>query len=103
MPDNRLREALKQEALKLAMATSPRARISREINELGMRMALATNDEERFRCRDQIEQKGDEATSLEREQTDTLTDDEIVDLVENTIRSRPQDFPILTKYYLNAG
>ncbi|MBQ3345366.1 MAG: hypothetical protein IJG84_25980 [Kiritimatiellae bacterium] len=102
MPDNRLREALKQEALKLAMATSPRARISREINELGMRMALATNDEERFRCRDQIEQKGDEATSLEREQTDTLTDDEIVDLVENTIRSRPQDFPLLTKYYLNA-
>lgn len=103
MPDNQLREALEQEAIKLAMATSPRARISREINELGMRMVMATNDEERFRCRDQIEQKGEEASRLEREQTDTLTDGEIIDLVENTIRSRPQDFPLLTKYYLNAG
>ena len=31
-----------------------------------------------------------------------LTDQQIVDLVENAIRSRPQDFPFLTKYYLNA-
>ena len=28
--------------------------------------------------------------------------EQVVDLVENTIRSRPQDFPFLTKYYLNA-
>ena len=30
------------------------------------------------------------------------TEQQIVDLVENTIRSRPQDFPLLTKYYLNV-
>ena len=38
----------------------------------------------------------------EKAQTDNLTDQQIVDLVENAIRSRPQDFPFLTKYYLNA-
>ena len=38
----------------------------------------------------------------EKEQADTLTNQQIVDLVENAIRSRPQDFPLLTKYYLNA-
>ena len=35
-------------------------------------------------------------------QTDTLSDREVVELVENAIRTRPQDFPLLVKYYLNA-
>ncbi len=38
----------------------------------------------------------------EIEQTETLTDRQVVELVENAIRTRPQDFPLLTKYYLNA-
>ena len=38
----------------------------------------------------------------EKAQTENLTDQQIVDLVEDAIRSRPQDFPFLTKYYLNA-
>ena len=38
----------------------------------------------------------------ETAQTENLTDAQIIDLVENAIRSRPQDFPLLTKYYLNA-
>ena len=43
-----------------------------------------------------------EVREREKAQTDNLTDQQIVDLVENAIRSRPQDFPFLTKYYLNA-
>lgn len=35
-------------------------------------------------------------------QTDTLTDRQVVELVENAIRTRPQDFPLLAKYYLDA-
>ena len=38
----------------------------------------------------------------EIDQTENLSDEQIVELVENAIRSRPQDFPLLTKYYLNA-
>ena len=38
----------------------------------------------------------------EIQQTDTMTDEQIVEMVENAIRSRPNDFPLLTKYYLNA-
>lgn len=43
-----------------------------------------------------------EVREREKAQTNNLTDQQIVDLVENAIRSRPQDFPFLTKYYLNA-
>ena len=44
----------------------------------------------------------DLADAAEREGGKPLTEQQIVDLVENAIRSRPQDFPFLTKYYLNA-
>lgn len=36
------------------------------------------------------------------EQTETKTDAQIVELVENAIRDNPQEFPLLTKYDLNA-
>ena len=36
------------------------------------------------------------------EQTETMTNAQIVEMVENVIRDNPQDFPLLTKYYLNA-
>lgn len=38
----------------------------------------------------------------EIEQTETMTNAQIVEMVENVIRDNPQDFPLLTKYYLNA-
>ena len=36
------------------------------------------------------------------EQTETMTNAQIVGMVENVIRDNPKDFPLLTKYYLNA-
>ena len=44
----------------------------------------------------------DLADAAEREGGKPLTARKIKALVENAIRSRPQDFPFLTKYYLNA-
>ena len=38
----------------------------------------------------------------EIQQTENLDDAQVVELVENAIRTRPQDFPLLAKYYLNA-
>ena len=35
-------------------------------------------------------------------QTQEVSDEAIVEMVENDIRSNPNDFPLLTKYYLNA-
>ena len=43
-----------------------------------------------------------ELDAKEREQTENLSDRDVVDLVEDVIRSSPKDFPLLTKYYLNA-
>jgi hypothetical protein len=45
----------------------------------------------------------DEMARLETTQTETMSDQQIVDLVEKSIRDNPQDFPLLTKYYLNAA
>ncbi len=44
----------------------------------------------------------DEIRAKETEQTETLSDAQVIDLVENAIRDNPQDFPLLAKYYLNA-
>ncbi len=38
----------------------------------------------------------------ENQQTETLNDQQIVELVEKAIHDNPNDFPLLTKYYLNA-
>ena len=37
------------------------------------------------------------------EQAETMSDAQIVEMVENAIRDNPKDFPLLTKYYLNAA
>ena len=38
----------------------------------------------------------------ENQQTETLNDQQLVEFVEKAIRDNPNDFPLLTKYYLNA-
>ena len=38
----------------------------------------------------------------EIDQTESKTDAQIVELAENAIRDNPQDFPLLTKFYLEA-
>ena len=90
------------EARMLAEATSSRTRIQKEINDLTIKMALAKTTAERLEYQAQIDQKVDEIHALEREQTANVSDAGIIDLVENTIRARPEDFPLLTKYYLNG-
>ena len=102
MPDQQLREALIKEAQKLGVATSPRARLSADIVDLTKQMLTAKTDVERNMLQQEQKRKVDDAMCREKEQTDTLSDDEIVELVEKTIRDNPQDYPLLTKYYLNA-
>ena len=87
---------------KLGVATSPRARLSVEIVDLTKQMLTAKTDVERNMLQQEQKRKVADAMRLEKEQTDTLSDDEIVELVEKTFRDNPQDSPLLTKYYLNA-
>ena len=102
MPDQQLREALIKEAQKLGVATSPRARLSADIVDLTKQVLTAKTDVERNMLQQEQKRKVADAMRHEKEQTDTLSDDEIVELVEKTIRDNPQDYPLLTKYYLNA-
>ena len=43
-----------------------------------------------------------ESMRREKEQTDTVSDDQLVEQIEKAIRDNPTEFPLLTKYYLNA-
>lgn len=49
------------------------------------------------------EPDGESAAFREIEQSQNVSDEALVELVENAIRSNPQDFPLLTKYYLDAA
>ena len=104
--DKGLRRQLMKEAKLLSELTDPNAesyetikRFQRQILELDKRNAPQNEIETVQNLQAQVE---NEVREREKAQTDNLTDQQIVDLVENAIRSRPQDFPFLTKYYLNA-
>ena len=104
--DKGLRRQLMKEAKLLSELTDPVAeshetikRFQRQILELNESNAPQNEVLAVQNLQAQVE---DEVRQREKAQTDTLSDEQIVDLVENTIRSRPQDFPFLTKYYLNA-
>lgn len=64
---------------------------------------IATADGLEFQAKNtRLQEIENEMQQGEIEQTNTLTDRQVVELVENAIRARPQDFPFLAKYYLNA-
>ena len=86
----------------LTELTSPRVPLEAERKRLTIEL-MNLPDGPEFNAKNarkrELEQQMHQA---EIDQTENLSDEQIVELVENAIRSRPQDFPLLTKYYLNA-
>ena len=100
--DKGLRRQLMKEAKLLTELTAPSYPLEAEHKQLTVELGNLPNGPE-FQVK--TARKTELETQMrqrEKAQTDNLTDQQIVDLVENAIRSRPQDFPFLTKYYLNA-
>ena len=98
-----VREQLIKEAERLTMLTAPSYRLrERWINVSSEVFNAATDAEAELKAREKrrIEE---EMARLETAQTETLSDQQIVELVEKSIRDNPQDFPLLTKYYLNVA
>ncbi len=100
--DEALREQLMKEAERLTLLTSPRAARMAELERLQDAIATLPDGPERNAKVAERERLVAEMRRLETEQTETLSDAQIVDLVESSIRDDPADFPLLTKYYLNA-
>ena len=106
LADAGLRRQLMKEAKLLSQLTSPTAARNDDIK--GLQVQILALDESNapqneIEAVQKLKEKAEnEVRAQERNQTDTLTNQQVVDLVENAIRSRPQDFPLLTKYYLNA-
>ena len=100
--DPAVREQLAKEAERLTMLTSPSYRLRERWVNVNMEMLNAATAGEAELKRQELNRINDEMERLETAQTETLSDQQIVELVENSIRDNPQDFPLLAKYYLNA-
>ena len=101
--DEALRDQLMKEAKRLTNLTSPRAARMAELERIQDEIANLPDGQERNAKRAERESLVAEMRRLETEQTETMSDAQIVELVEKSIRDNPKDFPLLTKYYLNAA
>ena len=82
--------------------TSPRKQKTLEVNRNLVQAAQTKDPAERDTLLNLNETITQESKRLEREQTDTVSDDQLVEQIEKAIRDNPTEFPLLTKYYLNA-
>ena len=101
-PDAGLRRQLMKEAKLLSELTSPHVLLMAERGQLEVELDDLPDGPEFNVKNARLQELDQQILQSEKEQTDTLSNQQVVDLVENAIRSRPQDFPLLTKYYLNA-
>ena len=104
--DNDLRTKLMREARLLSERTDPgtarHADLKQALENLIMLGARNASPEEKLAAENVRRHIQDDVSRMEIEQTESKTDAQIVEMVENVIRDNPQDFPLLTKYYLNA-
>ena len=97
-----IRRQLMKEAKLLSELTSPHVLIKAERDQLADELVDLPAGQEFDVKNARLQEIDQQILQSEKQQTDTLSNQQIVDLVEDAIRSRPQDFPLLTKYYLNA-
>jgi hypothetical protein len=100
--DEELRSQLMKEAEHLTNLTSPRAARMAELSRIQEEIANLPDGPERSAKLAEREMLVAEMRRLETEQTETMSDAQIVEMVEKAIRDNPKDFPLLTKYYLDA-
>ena len=100
--DTGIRRQLMKEAKLLSELTSPHVLIKAERDQLADELVDLPAGQEFDVKNARLQEIDQQILQSEKQQTDTLSNQQIVDLVEDAIRSRPQDFPLLTKYYLNA-
>ena len=97
-----LRRQLMAEAKRLTMLTQPRYQYKDEHNQLLLELSDLPDGPEFNAKNARHQQLGNLMQEGEIRQSETKSDEQIVELVESAIRDNPQDFPLLTKYYLNA-
>ena len=100
--DPATRRQLMKEAKLLTELTAPRVPLEAEHKRLTAEL-LNLPDGPEFNAKNaRLQELEQQMHQAEIDQTENLSDEQIVEMVENAIRSRPNDFPLLTKYYLNA-
>ena len=92
-PDPSLRAELMKEAAELTRLTDPYTLQSGKLDELKVK---GVSDDKAWVEYTKLK---DEVIAAEINQTDRLSDDQVIDFVEQTIRANPEKFPLLEKYY----
>ena len=100
--DTGIRRQLMKEAKLLSELTSPHVLIKAERDQLADELVDLPAGQEFDVKNARLQEIDQQILQSEKQQTDTLSNQQIVDLVEDAIRSRPQDFPLLTRYYLGV-
>ena len=99
MPDEGLRKQLAKEAAKLAELTSPRVALTKQIIALNIEILSMKNSPERTEKQNQMKALQKQAREAEIAQTENLSDEQVVEMVEKAIRDNAADFPLLSQYY----
>lgn len=100
--DTGIRRQLMKEAKLLSELTSPHVLIKAERDQLADELVDLPAGQEFDVKNARLQEIDQQILQSEKQQTDTLSNQQIVDLVEDAIRSRPQDFPLLSRYYLGV-
>jgi hypothetical protein len=98
---------LMKEAKRLTSLTSPRIALRDQVDAIdaeivALSMADNVNEVELEVKRQEKARLVQQMREGEIRQTEDVSDEALVEMVENAIRDNPNDFPLLTKYYLNA-
>ena len=91
LEDDKLRQDLQREAARLAVLTDPFCAARKEVDDL---IAAGKHDEAIERSK---------AASEEVKIQQALDDKQILEAVEQAIALHQDEFPLLTKYYLNVN
>ena len=102
-----MRRQLMKEAKRLTSLTSPRIALRDQVDAIdaeivALSMADNVNEVELEVKRQEKARLVQQMREGEIRQTEDVSDEALVEMVENAIRDNPNDFPLLTKYYLNA-
>ena len=104
-PDAALRDELIREAAELTRLTDPYTLRSDELknleNELDkLQSGMTKKDREQFDAKwKEYSDLKTEVSKAESNQTNQLSDEQVIDLVEQTIRANPKKFPLFNQYY----
>lgn len=97
--DPALRRQLTKEAEFLTKLTDPRTALMADFDKAQKECFELPDGPQHDLAEQECERLREEMRRLEAEQTENMSDEQIVEMVEKAIHDHPKELPLLTKYY----